>query len=54
MQILFYNRYIFLRITKVMAIWVSSLFIFFFFLNLLLLDLQGNIAIIKSLYKYIY
>ena len=38
----------FLQITKVMAIWASYLFIFFF-LHLLLLDLQGKVAIIKSL-----
>ena len=31
-----------------MAIWASYLFIFFF-LHLLLLDLQGNVAIIKPL-----
>ena len=31
-----------------MAIWASFLFIYFF-LHLLLLDLQGNVAIIKPL-----
>ena len=30
-QILVFNRYIFLQITKVMAIWASYLFIYFFF-----------------------
>ena len=53
MQILFYNRYIFLQITKVVAIWASyfffCFFVFFFVLHLLLLDLQENVAIIKSL-----
>ena len=36
----FYNRYIFCkyRVTEVMAIWA----------NYLLLDVQGNVAIIKS------
>ena len=38
----------FLHLTKVMAIWARYLFDFFF-LHLLLLDLQGNVAIIKSL-----
>ena len=48
MQILFYNRYIFLQITKVMALWTSYLFILFLS-SPLLLDLQGNVAILKSL-----
>ena len=48
MLILFYKRYIFLQITKVLAIWASYLFIF---LHLLLLDLQGIVAIIKSFIK---
>ena len=39
---------IFFAITKVMAIWASYLYIIFF-QHLLLLDLQGNVAIIKSL-----
>ena len=39
----------FLQITKVMAIWASYLFIYLFFLHLLLLDLQVNVAINKSL-----
>ena len=46
MHILFYNRDMFLQITKVMAN-MGKLFIFF--LHLLLLDLQGNATIIKSL-----
>ena len=50
MQILFYNRYIF---RKKLKLWpygqVIYLFFYFFFLHLLLLDLQGNVAIIKSL-----
>ena len=48
-QILFYKRYIFLQITKVMAIRASYFFFFFFVLHLFLLDLQGNVAIIKLL-----
>ena len=45
MQILFYNRYVFLQITKVLVIWARYWFFF-----LLLLDLQGKVAIIKSLW----
>ena len=41
MQILFYNRYIFLQITKVMAIWAS---IYFFFTSYFI-----RFASIKSL-----
>ena len=49
MQILFYNRYIFLQITKVMAIWASYLFIFIFFLFFFFTSYFIRFASIKSL-----
>ena len=50
MQILFYNRYI-LFTSNLSFGHMGKLFIylFFFFFHLLLLDLQGNVAIITSL-----
>ena len=54
MQSLFYNRY-FLQIMQITLV-MGKLFLFFF-LHLLLLDLHGNVTIIKSLqilYKMIY
>ena len=50
MQILFYNRYIFCKYLKFRSYGqVTMYLLFFFFKHLLLLDLQGNVAIIKSL-----
>ena len=47
MQILFYKVY-FLQITRVLVIWARYFFFFFFFF-FFLLDLQGKVAVIKSL-----
>ena len=53
MQILFYNRYIFLQMTKSYG-HVGKLFFFiFFFLHLLLLDLQGMLPLL-NFYRYMY
>ena len=46
MQVLFYNRYIFCKYLK---FWSYGQDTDFFFKHLLLLDLQGKVAIIKSL-----